>query len=101
MRSRDWTEDESHENGQYYCTCIECGERFIGHKRRVICKTCAGVAAAIEDLRTHHRGWRVALMHALHSAEPKTEDTDEPSYWQHEIGVFDRVCAALCPEPTK
>ncbi len=37
----DWPEDFSHENGNYYCHCIECGNEFRGHKRRVVCKKCA------------------------------------------------------------
>ena len=38
--TRDWTEDFAHENGQYQCKCLRCGEFFTGHKRRVICKAC-------------------------------------------------------------
>ena len=38
--SRDWQEDFSHENGNYECHCVECGQTFCGHKRRVICKLC-------------------------------------------------------------
>lgn len=38
---RNWTEDFSHENGNYQCTCCLCGHFFIGHKRRVVCKLCA------------------------------------------------------------
>jgi hypothetical protein len=41
--SRDWTEDFSHENGNYNCRCTHCGEMFVGHKRRVICKLCAAL----------------------------------------------------------
>lgn len=39
-RPRDWTEDASHENGNYTNTCGTCGKTFIGHKRRVTCKVC-------------------------------------------------------------
>ena len=38
---RSWPEDFAHENGNYTCTCCECGETFIGHKRRVVCKVCS------------------------------------------------------------
>jgi hypothetical protein len=38
---RNWTEDFQHENGNYQCKCCNCGEFFIGHKRRVVCKVCA------------------------------------------------------------
>jgi hypothetical protein len=37
---RSWTEDYSHENGNYTCLCCECGLTFTGHKRRVACKEC-------------------------------------------------------------
>ncbi len=37
---RDWTEDFSHENGNYNCRCFSCERTFIGHKRRVQCKVC-------------------------------------------------------------
>lgn len=40
LSKHDWPEDWPHENGMYYCRCIECKERFIGYKRRVICKSC-------------------------------------------------------------
>ena len=42
--SRDWHEDAAHENGSYFCICIECGEQFTGHKRRVVCRTCSNAA---------------------------------------------------------
>lgn len=38
----NWEEDYPHENGNYINTCIECKMPFKGHKRRVICKICAG-----------------------------------------------------------
>jgi len=38
----NWEEDYEHENGNYINTCIECKLPFKGHKRRVICKMCAG-----------------------------------------------------------
>ena len=37
---RDWTEDFSHENGNYMNKCCICGETFIGYKRRVVCRIC-------------------------------------------------------------
>lgn len=38
----NWEEDYAHENGNYINTCIECKMPFKGHKRRVVCKVCAG-----------------------------------------------------------
>lgn len=43
---RDWREDADHENGKYQCQCAGCGDTFIGHKRRVMCKVCAATPAA-------------------------------------------------------
>lgn len=37
---KSWQEDFSHENGNYTNCCIECKKLFLGHKRRVICKSC-------------------------------------------------------------
>lgn len=39
--SRSWPEDAQHENGNYWCECVECGHHFTGHKRRRVCKVCA------------------------------------------------------------
>lgn len=38
--SGNWDEDKGHENGNYNCVCCKCGNTFIGHKRRVVCKIC-------------------------------------------------------------
>lgn len=43
---REWAEDASHENGCCHNTCSDCGRMFVGHKRRVICKSCAAAPAA-------------------------------------------------------
>jgi hypothetical protein len=37
---KNWIEDYPHENGNYVNKCIQCGEFFLGHKRRVICREC-------------------------------------------------------------
>ena len=37
---RDWPEDFASENGNYECICYECGQHFIGHKRRIVCRKC-------------------------------------------------------------
>lgn len=59
---RDWTEDAGHENGNYQCKCTDCGEFFIGHKRRVVCKMCdqapkddALTIADYEEVLADHR----------------------------------------------
>lgn len=49
-KSRDWTEDFSHENGNYQNVCCKCASHFMGHKRRVICKQCAAPAPAVGEL---------------------------------------------------
>ena len=45
----DWAEDSSHENGNYFCKCLECGCDFIGHKRRHACRKCHYEAQAQYD----------------------------------------------------
>jgi len=44
---RDWTEDFSHENGNYLNKCLKCNKLFYGYKRRCICKLCKN---KIEDV---------------------------------------------------
>lgn len=39
--ARNWYEDAELENGKYQCVCVQCKKTFIGHKRRVQCRTCA------------------------------------------------------------
>jgi hypothetical protein len=36
----NWTEDYSHENGNYCVKCPVCGCFFRGHKRRPVCRQC-------------------------------------------------------------
>lgn len=43
----NWTEDFEHENGNYVNQCKICTNKFIGHKRRVVCKNCAGADVII------------------------------------------------------
>jgi DNA-directed RNA polymerase subunit RPC12/RpoP len=38
---RNWQEDFSEKNGNYLNKCSECGELFVGNKRRVVCKKCS------------------------------------------------------------
>ncbi len=45
LEHNNWTEDFADENGNYQNTCSSCGEKFLGHKRRVTCKGCAALAA--------------------------------------------------------
>ena len=35
-----YQEDFQYENGQYMSYCCICGEVFLGHKRRMVCKLC-------------------------------------------------------------
>lgn len=40
IHDKDYPEDFEHENGKYTNRCCLCGEMFVGHKRRVVCKLC-------------------------------------------------------------
>jgi len=48
----NWKEDFGHENGNYENICIDCGDPFIGHKRRQVCKSCA-YDSVKADLQRH------------------------------------------------
>lgn len=39
--AHDWQNDFKYENGNYTRTCIECTWVFRGHKRRLVCYSCA------------------------------------------------------------
>lgn len=41
VKEKSWPEDLTHENGNYLCKCVLCGDMFQGHKRRPLCKLCA------------------------------------------------------------
>lgn len=43
-----WPEDFEHENGNYFCKCNTCDADFVGHKRRVQCKSCFVTAVVAE-----------------------------------------------------
>lgn len=64
---RNWTEDASHENGNYECLCCECDQMFIGHKRRVLCKACS-------NLLTSHAGSGVLTSDAWQPIETAPKD---------------------------
>lgn len=46
----NWTEDFPHENGNYQNKCRECGNEFLGHKRRVVCKLCFSKPTIIKQI---------------------------------------------------
>ena len=48
---RDWTEDASHENGQYQNICAVCQRTFVGHKRRFSCVSCCTPDSVIAHVR--------------------------------------------------
>lgn len=48
----------------------------------------------IEDLFTHRQSWRSALIEARDNAKA-SDDSDDGSYWEHEIRVFDRCFDTL------
>jgi hypothetical protein len=52
-------------------------------------------AVDLHDFTTHREAWRDGLLLALSSSRPANEDTDDRSYWKHEIDVFDAAMLAL------
>lgn len=68
--TRDWPEDHEHENGNYYNTCRECGEAFIGHKRRISCRVCATPKSVLEAIRKLEAGAKdTARMNVVRTAK--------------------------------
>lgn len=68
--SKDWTEDFTHENGNYINTCVDCRESFWGHKRRVVCKECNSPRIFTRE----------DIINALHKAELK-HNKDYSKIW--------------------
>ena len=50
--ANDFACDFSHENGNYFNTCIECDTDFVGHKRRMVCNVCTKKYQAKRDAMT-------------------------------------------------
>jgi hypothetical protein len=48
----DWKEDFGLENGSYLNICVVCKDKFVGHKRRCVCKICDDKAAAAFEALT-------------------------------------------------
>lgn len=42
-RRHDWPGDGHLENGNYENRCCRCHATFVGHKRRPLCRRCAGL----------------------------------------------------------
>jgi hypothetical protein len=38
--NKDYPEDRDLENGNYVRICVDCGSKFVGHKKRIQCKVC-------------------------------------------------------------
>lgn len=103
---RNWTEDASHENGNYECLCCECDQLFIGHKRRVVCKACSNLLAAppvrsaastVEPV-----AWQITDDNVVKSASV-TLDSGVADIWRKAGGTVRPLYAAptVSPEPAK
>ena len=79
-RPGDWPEDFAHENGNYQCYCIYCGEMFYGHKRRMRCKACANPKEPAPCGSESFAGSKVAIMDGEKlPTTPTTESCDAVS----------------------
>lgn len=79
----NWTEDFPEENGNYQNSCAMCGEMFLGHKRRVVCRICATLDAG--DLPSLRNLLREVIM-------------DRDTYYAiaaHDSRAIDAVCDEL------
>ena len=48
FEDRSWPDDFMGENGSYYNGCHNCLRQFLGHKRRVTCRSCATASEKVE-----------------------------------------------------
>ena len=88
---RDWQEDRRFENGQYFCKCLDCGETFIGHKRRLQCKSCAIKAMSNKILELEEQVRRKDVL--LSGAARALEDLSEcvPDWTWEEQAFVERI----------
>jgi hypothetical protein len=114
LTERDWPEDFELENGNYVRRCLTCSHTFFGHKRRVVCKTCAAAAPPQDGLREALAALeeRYRADAAKHRAEESTiiadprygdsvDDMREADFHGLEAEVLSRIAedlrAALAP----
>lgn len=76
--NRNWTEDFSHENGNYQNKCSRCELYFIGHKRRTVCKLCATQTKGNEVETLVINEDRDDYLDAIIEAREPTAQTKEP-----------------------
>jgi hypothetical protein len=67
---RSYPEDADHENGNYFCECLECQRQFVGHKRRQVCKVCAAAPTPPQDDLAEVKAYAEKLREALEAAQP-------------------------------
>jgi hypothetical protein len=79
----NWPGDASQENGNYNCTCCQCGLVFIGHKRRVQCRACAKPEDQLVEATVELK--RIKAQLAI-----KGGDATWPTKW-----AYESACAAL------
>lgn len=103
LKSRDWTEDADHENGNYSCWCTSCESAFIGHKRRTTCKLCALSATpripALGLLKEMGKQ-RDECADALRALAKVVEDNFPMPAGVHAGSPLDRARKALASVPT-
>ena len=77
--AKDWTEDASHENGNYESACLICRCKFVGHKRRVFCKQCQNQKAVPAVKRVPVRLWCMDCN--FENGSLVTAKPDIPDHW--------------------
>ena len=79
---RNWSEDFGSENGAYCHVCRDCGQTFVGHKRRPNqCRKCTLVAKATWDALTPEQQAEEenAVIAWLKAHSPNTELSNAPA----------------------
>jgi hypothetical protein len=86
---RDWPEDFSHENGNYFCRCCMCGNQFTGYKRRVVCKQCSTIPPKTKTAEDYV--YEYMQMIGLNDDDIKRAFITEPDHVNQSIDFFQRV----------
>lgn len=99
---RDWIEDFEQKNGQYSNTCVGCYRIFVGHKRRVLCKTCGGFnsTTTTSNIIEEQDAEITRLRSALWQIVFYVEDHVEPGHECIQCLIDDTASKALKKEST-
>jgi hypothetical protein len=92
---RDWTEDFPHENGNYVCHCVHCGENFYGHKRRPLCRKCAMEVTTSDAPKQLTPEQEAVVKGVLNNSQGTAFSTVANGEWYYDVATVIAVALAI------